>query len=232
MKRFLFPAVLFLIAACGDAGTGNNGDTSDLSDDSLSALNDKPLPNPESEILDTLPIADPHSLMSQDPAAVTDFMNSYAVNGWSIMDTAMGDLNRDNYRDMLIVLKHEYDTDVDSMKERPLIILTGTRDGIFALAERNDNVVFCYHCGGAYGDPYEDIVIKNGYFSVEHFGGSSTKWSEIITFKYNQEEKTWYLYRDAGSIYTPTDTGITEEGKVYRAEDYGKVKFHDYNYGE
>lgn len=62
--------------------------------------------------------------------------------------------------------------DEDPVK-RPLYILTGQSDQSYKLAAKNDNVVYCVNCGGIMGDPFSGIAIKNGYFSVEHYGGSA-----------------------------------------------------------
>jgi hypothetical protein len=87
--------------------------------------------------------------------------------------------------------------------------------------------VLCYNCGGVFGDPYEGLAIKNGYFSVEHYGGSSWRWTRIITFKYHDAKKAWYLHRDAGISYHTSDPD-TETESVYNQADYGKLNFEEY----
>jgi len=84
-------------------------------------------------------------------------------------------------------------------------------------------------CGGVFGDSYAGITIKNGFFSVEHFGGSSWRWTRIITFKYDVKLKQFVLHRDAGDSYHSSDPGkITRN--VYHKEDFGKLLFANYSY--
>jgi hypothetical protein len=113
-----------------------------------------------------------------------------------------------------------------------LLIWTGSASSGLQLAARNDNVVLCEDCGGVWGDPYEGLAIKNGYFSVEHYGGSAWRWTRIITFRYNEKENTWLLHRDAGVTYHNSDPESTEEESVTKADLYGKQKFADYTSGD
>lgn len=224
--RNLLWASLLLLSACSDAPVQDQNDSALI--DSAVVMKDTTLPKPESNILDTVPLKDAALYSRMDPAAITDAMLKNTPEGWEIMDTMTGDLNRDQFLDMLIVLKSQFDTDPDSMPERPLLVLIGNKDGGMTLAARNDNAVLCYHCGGIYGDPYDGLAIKNGYFSTEAYGGSSDRWTQIITFKYVEKEKTWYLHRDAGISYSVFDPDMTEKEWTNQKEDWGKVKFEDY----
>jgi hypothetical protein len=123
----------------------------------------------------------------------------YIPEGYTLLDSVIGDLNLDNYPDMLLVLK-KYGEDStsyidDQPEKRPLLILIGQADKSFTLAARNDNVVYCVNCGGMMGDPYMQVIIKKGYFSIEHYGGSAWRWTRIITFKYSSAEKYCYLQK-------------------------------------
>ncbi len=72
---------------------------------------------------------------------------------------------------------------------RPLLILIGNSYGnLKKVAHNNNNTVLCHNCGGIFSDPFEGITIKNGYFSVEHYGGSNWRWTEIITYKYLKDK--------------------------------------------
>lgn len=109
----------------------------------------------------------------------------------------------------------------------PLLILTGKPDQSFTLEARNDSVVLCADCGGIFGDPYQGLTIKNGYFSVEHYGGSSWRWTRIITFKFSKSDNTWMLHKDAGIYYHNSDPEKVED-ILTNKEDFGKLLFRDY----
>ena len=85
----------------------------------------------------------------------------------------------------------------------------------------------CEVCGGMMGDPFENIAIKKGYFSLEHFGGSRTKWRRIITFKYDQAKEKWFLSRVGDVSYD--DYGKEESTQIATSKDFGTVDFEDYN---
>lgn len=221
--RNVLLASLLLLSGCSDVPVENQMDSTEAltSGDTSAAINGH-LP-PRSALLDTVKESEEKQLIRPSDAAISEMIRQLAPLGWDIMDTATGDLNRDQYLDMLMIIRDEQDS------IRDLLILVGDPENDFTLAERNDSVVLCYLCGGVTGDPYMRMVIKNGYFTVEHYGGSSIRWSRYITFKYRDSEQTWYLHREAGEVYN-INLESAEEQYVEREDEYGKLKFVDYNY--
>ncbi|WP_343747015.1 hypothetical protein [Chitinophaga sp.] len=164
----------------------------------------------------------------QQPASLKAFI----PKGYEILDTTTGDLNRDALPDMIMVLRKKGEDStsdvVEHPEKRPLLILLGQQDHSYKLAARNDNVVYCVDCGGMMGDPFQGVTIKNGYFSVEHYGGSAWRWTRIITFRYSPDDKNWYLHKDGGdSFHASQPDSVTT--KVRTAKDFGKVPFVKYD---
>jgi len=146
--------------------------------------------------------------------------------GYEILDTVTGDLNRDKYRDLLVVLKLSIEEN-NSEATRPLLIYLGQKSGVLKLIARNDNVVLCRNCGGIYGDPYSRMVIKNGYFTIEHYGGSNWRWTRYITFKYSSKDSKWYLHKDGGDSYHISDPN-TVKTEVKTTKDFGTIEFDNF----
>jgi len=157
---------------------------------------------------------------------------NFIPDGYTILASAIGDLNLDPYPDMLLVLKKKGEdsiaNDVDHTVKRPLLILIGQANESFTLAARNDNVVYCVNCGGMMGDPYIGIVIKKGYFSIEHYGGSAWRWTRIITFKYSTGEKYWYLHKDGGVSYHTSEPDKMETN-IKTTKEFGKISFDKFD---
>lgn len=151
---------------------------------------------------------------------------SFIPKGYAILDTATGDLNRDAYPDMVMILKAEGEKDSFNVN-RPLLLLGGTPDGGYRLIVRNDSVALCNTCGGVFGDPHQGITIRKGYFSIEHYGGSNYRWTRIITFRYDPALKNFRLHRDAGIAYFIADPDHQEE-VIYNKEHYGKMPIANY----
>ena len=147
--------------------------------------------------------------------------------GFTILDSASGDLNRDGLKDYVVILKSDHE-EKNGDTTRPLLLITGRAGGSFQLAERNDHVIMCKNCGGVFGDPYAAIVIKNNYFSIEHYGGSNWRWTRVITFRYDAKTKNFLLHRDAGTSWHTSENKKPAE-HVYRKEDFGKKVFSRYN---
>ncbi|MDD3878157.1 MAG: hypothetical protein PHT69_16175 [Bacteroidales bacterium] len=170
--------------------------------------------------------------LSGDVFSVPTELRQFIPEHHFVLDTAIGDLNLDNIPDVILVLKNDKETrlsDMDGLSEkRPLLILIRDSNNELHLAGRNDNTVYCLGCGGLWGDPYMDIAVKNGYFSVEHYGGSAWRWTRIITYKYSKEENAWFLHKDGSEEFY-----INEPEKVISniktSKDFGKVKFEDFD---
>ena len=158
--------------------------------------------------------------------------NKFIPPGYTIFDTASGDLNMDGYKDMIIILKsinepEEYlaggdsgDKKADTNTIRPLIILHGQKDNSYKLAVRNDKIVL----GVGYGipTPMAGITITRNYFSIDIIGH---RWGRKITFKYDLKKKLYLLHKDVGDSYTPK--GETEQ-QFFNEEQWDKQKLKEY----
>lgn len=164
-------------------------------------------------------------LFAQNPKP--DDIKSFIPPEYELLDSKNGDLNKDGYPDMVLVLKAK-EEEVNEDALRPLILLAGTATGKYELIGRNDNVVLCKGCGGIWGNPYEGITIKNGYFSIEHYGGSNWRWTRVITFKYNLKTKKFKLHRDAGVSFHTSDPN-KQKTFVHDKGDYDKITFEEFN---
>ena len=160
--------------------------------------------------------------------AVPDGVSKYFTNGFIPLDVAYGDINNDKYDDIIVILHDPSEDTIHSQNvRRPLLLLLNGRDQTYKLAARNDNVVHCVHCGGMF-DPYNEITIKKGYFSIEHYGGLSMRWTHIITFKYSEIDNDWLLHKD-GTTYFHSSTPEKVKTEIKTVKQFGRILFKDYN---
>ncbi|MES2776137.1 MAG: hypothetical protein V4722_18310 [Bacteroidota bacterium] len=157
----------------------------------------------------------------------TKSYNSFIPVGFTILDSAIGDINKDGIKDAVLILKVKNEA-AWSSTVRPLLVLEGNKRKQFKLVARNDHVVMCWDCGGVHGDPYVRTVIKNGYFSVEHFGGSGWRWTRVITFKFNSKTQKLMLHRDAGHYWHVSEDGKKTE-RINGEKDFDKLPFDKYD---
>ena len=156
--------------------------------------------------------------------------SSFIPAGYTILDSAAGDLNKDGFKDYILILQLT-DEQEHADTTRPLLLLKGTGKDRFDLFAANDSVVLCRGCGGVFGDPYAGITVKSNFFSIEHYGGSNWRWTRIITFRYDAKTKQFILHRDAGESYHTFDPDKTELN-LHNKEDFGKLSFAKYSYGK
>ncbi len=170
----------------------------------------------------------PAAPLAGAPAAAS--LAAFVPAGFGILDSASGDLNRDAWPDKVLVLrKNGEDTTTVEDLDRPLLLLLGQPDHRYALAARNDRVVLRRGEGGMMGDPYQQVVIKKGFFSVEHYGGSSHRWTRVITFKYAPADHSWYLSREGSEGFSAFAPDSTTFSSSHTPRDFGKVPFVKYD---
>lgn len=152
--------------------------------------------------------------------------------GYELHDSLTGDLNLDSITDILIVAKKtdekELSEKTDSTVKRILIVATGNNDGTFLTKRQSENIILCAGCGGAMGDPFAAMAIKNGFFSIEHYGGSSWRWERTTTFRYSPKDDDWLLHKDGtSSIHAAEPERVTETLKTVK--ETGRVFFADFD---
>lgn len=149
-------------------------------------------------------------------------------NSYVVFDSIVGDLNADEFQDVILLLRHSLEDSVDSDLERPLFLLLGSRNGFTKIAS-NCNVVYCRNCGGIMGDPYTGTQIDStGTFTIRHYGGSNWRWTRNLTFQYDAHEKDWFLVFDLAETFNVFDNKNVEV--VTRTpQEFGKVSFKTFD---
>lgn len=172
------------------------------------------------------------TIKSETLAELPDDLKEFVPPGYSFLGGEKGNLNLDKFPDVVLVLKKDNETETSDVTEnpekRPLLVLLGQADKTYKLAARNDNTVYCVDCGGAFGDPFDGISITNGNFSINHYGGSSWRWSRIVTYKYSPADKNWFLFRDGGDSFHASEPDKVKT-TVKTVKNFGKVPFEKFD---
>ena len=133
-----------------------------------------------------------------------------------------GNLNRDGIEDGIEMYENKNG-------DRELILFLGTKEGGFTKVATNSKIVLRADAGGARGDPFMGVVIKNEYFSVEHYGGGAHRWKTITTFKYSKTKKNWFLHKDSSGNYVDKEDLDEIKWKIKTVKDFGVVLFENYD---
>lgn len=113
---------------------------------------------------------------------------------------------------------------------RPLLILEKQPSGIFDIAFRNDNAIFCASCGGMMGNPFEGIEIRDQMIIINHSGGSRYRWTRNVSFSYSPKEEAWFLSSDQGVSFDSLNPEEEFEETTYTTIDQEKrILFKDFN---
>lgn len=178
--------------------------------------------------VDTSISTDCSESMTTLPAKILKFVPA----NYTTLDTVTGDLNLDGIQDLILVLKKNGEDTlsnmVDHIEKRPLLLLLRNAKNELELARKNDNTIYCIDCGGMMGDPYVGVTIKDGSFSVEHYGGSAWRWGRATTYKYDKEASEWFLDKDESESFHTSEPEKVKH-KIKTAKDFGQVKFEEFD---
>jgi hypothetical protein len=160
--------------------------------------------------------------------SIPDELKPFIMPGYEVLDVVKGDLNNDKKQDYLLVLKtvgedtFSFDnTDWDA--HRPLLVITRQANGTLKTAAVNNELIFCKNCGGVMGDPYQGLMIKPGEFTADLYGGSSWRWAESFTFRYDAVKKNWFLQTHKSTSFQSGDPEKTMSESVIRRSEIGDI---------
>lgn len=172
------------------------------------------------------------NISTNQEQAVVNELQKFIPENYLLLDSLSSDLNQDGLKDYLLILKNKGEVALSNVVEhpekRPLLILIQNKSNQLELKSKNENVVYCVDCGGMMGDPYVTMVYKDGYFSIEHYGGSTWRWTRIITFKYNKTKDDWFLHKDSSESFRVDDTEKVQTN-IKTTKDFGVVRFNEFD---
>jgi hypothetical protein len=117
--------------------------------------------------------------------------------GWTILDSAYGDLNKDGTKDAAIVIQHKDSISLvnnleDTVLTQPrvlLILFKKPPDNSFVLVEQSNSFIL-KHDNSSMGDPYQDLAIHNGILEVKfHLFSNMGSWyvtNAVYKFRFQQ----------------------------------------------
>lgn len=232
MKYFVWSFLLFfLCSACSnESGTTTTSSTTEQTQEA-SSTPETEKEAAEPEVVDRA-IAPSNNTEKEAPVIdnenLTEELKAFIPEGYSYLGHKYGDLNKDDLQtDAILALKNNQEENSTEELLRPLLILSRQADNSLQLEGRNDNVVYCSACGGTMGDPFQDIAIKNGFFSVEHYGGSRFRWFSVTTFKYDPAKKDWFLHKQGTETTDSLDPDQKETASL-STKDFGLIAFKDF----
>lgn len=160
-------------------------------------------------------------------------LKPFILQGYEVLDFIKEDLNSDKLTDYILILRSKGEDTLtfdnpDWDVPRPLLLLIRQTNDQLKLAAENTKIIYCRHCGGAMGDPYQGVLFKNGDLLFDFYGGSSWRWAETITFRYNKVKKNWFLQNHFISSFQAGDPdNTTTETTIGRAET-GEISLQNY----
>lgn len=154
---------------------------------------------------------------------------SFVEAGMKAIAYVKGDLNGDDLPDYIIVLEKPLEDSSPDTNERTTLIIVRDGDGKLRLAARNDRVVFCGGCGGGMGDPFDNVTVERGAFSITNRGGNRERWIQSFDFKYSRRDKTWQLIRVEEMNYDSVNLKTISSKKYTPPRHFGKINFADFD---
>lgn len=173
------------------------------------------------------------SVQAQNPAVPED-LRPFILNGYEVMDFAKNDMNGDRLEDYILILKIKGEDTLTYENEkpdaaRPLLLIIRQADKSLKHVLTNNELVYCKQCGGVMGDPYQSITTKPGEFTLDFYGGSSWRWSDNYTFRYDKIKKDWFLQSHYSTSFQSGDPDNTTETTVINRSETDDVTLKQFS---
>lgn len=172
-------------------------------------------------------------------------VENFIPKGWMLLDSVQGDLNKDSYKDLVLVIQHidsvMLDEYADLAQPRMLLILFyDNESNLYNLAEKSESFILP-HDNPNMTDPYVGMSISNKgvlkiefeFFATMGSYGSSTS---SYKFRYQNNEfaligaDDYYLHRATGEFGERSFNFLTKKLKVTEGHidsDKKKVVWRD-----
>jgi len=142
--------------------------------------------------------------------SITDFVPA----GWTILDSAFGDLNKDDIKDAAIVIQHRDSISMvnsldDTVLTQPRILIVlfkSAANNKFTLTEQSNSFIL-KHDNSIMDDPYQGITIDKGILKIDFhlFYNMGSWYSTSSTYKFRFDRKTFVLIgADLSTIHRAT----------------------------
>ncbi len=172
---------------------------------------------------------------SQQTEKTPPEINAFIPAGFEVLDFAKDDINNDKLVDYILVCKSKKEAE-DGGLPRPMLLILQDANKKYKVVKRSDKIIMCAGCGGVMGDPFSGIEIKDGNFTIQHYGGSSWRWSKDATFRFDGKNN-WVLNLEKNMTFHASEPEktlreysipeneflITKTIDNYTGEDEGQV---------
>lgn len=162
----------------------------------------------------------------------------FVDEGWLIVSEAKGDLNKDGIEDLAMVIQDDDPSLIEKDEymqcdhnPRTLIILFGTEDKCYSLAERSTTFIPT-HEDMFMADPFDNMEIKNGTlrFGFVQFATMGTWETTSYQYIWRYQEGAFRLIGASSSFYhratgDASDVSINFSTKKYSVTNY--IKFEE-----
>jgi len=172
-------------------------------------------------------------------------VESFIPKDWTLLDSVQGDLNKDNCKDLVLVIQHKDSVQLDENSEltqpRMLLILFYNKaKNLYNLAEKSESFILP-HDDSYMTDPYVGMSISNkGVLTIEFeffatmgsYGSSTSSYK----FRYQNNEfaligaDDYYVHRATGEFGERSFNFLTKKLKVTEGHidsDRKKVVWRD-----
>ncbi len=153
-------------------------------------------------------------------------------DGYMLLSKTEGDINNDGIADMILVVKSQQEKDDEPLGDtapgRILRLLIKDAKGFYTIAAESTTAILAKNEGGANSDdPFQDIAIKPGQFTISHMGGASERWSYDHTFTYNKQANAWFL-SEINTASFDADEAAKNQNTIETPKQFGKINFVDF----
>lgn len=146
--------------------------------------------------------------------------------GSEVLAVERGDLDGDGTIDAIVVTEREI---AENEHPRTLSVFLLDDAGNWTRAAKSDKAVLAREDGGMLGDPFQGVSIEKRRFTISHYGGSSWRWSNDVTFAWSRRDRTWQLVEVDSRSFHASDPATEERKRETPPRDFGKIGIEEFD---
>jgi hypothetical protein len=116
---------------------------------------------------------------------LTTIIAAQTADNFTLLQEISGDLDKDSIAEKVQVFNTTDTSDMGIVRELRIL---NYQQKQWKLWKSSRLAIMKSEEGGMMGDPFESISIKKGILIIEHFGGSSWKWSHTDKYRFQNGE--------------------------------------------
>jgi hypothetical protein len=105
---------------------------------------------------------------------------------YTVLDSVYGDLDKDSINELVVAYNIGEESEYEGVPRE--LVIYKLENNQWVEWKKSRQALLGSQDGGMMGDPYEQMIVKNGILIIKESGGSSWKWASVDKYRFQHGE--------------------------------------------